>query len=331
MGGGVDQFIVQVIVGSVVAMVLLGGTVIGITHILRPRILLRRRMAAMGVLGNPAAPEKSEGWRQKRIQDKVKQLEQKGGDQKGWTDRLQSSMVQAGIEGPISGYFLASAASGVVLTLIYLVIGLPLPGAVAVLLIGALGVPKWVLGYMAKGRQKRFTQQFADAIDVIVRGLKSGLPVNECFNVIAREFTDPVSQEFHLLVEGQKLGLTLEELLKRGIERIPTAEYKFFAIVVQIQRQTGGNLADTLANLSEVIRERKKMREKVSALSSEAKSSAMIIGSLPFMVAALLGVVNPGYLMMLFTDTIGHVLLGVGAVWMSLGSFVMAKMINFDI
>ena len=329
MTGGIDAFIIQVIVGSVVSLVLLGVSIIGVSHVLRPRILLRRRMAAMGVIGNPAASEKTDGRRQKRIQDKVKQLEQ-AGDRKGWTDRVRTQMIQAGVEAPISGFFIASACAGVVLTLIYVVIGLPLIGAVAVFLIGVLGLPKWILGYMSGKRQKRFTQQFADAIDVIVRGLKSGLPVNECFSVIAREFTDPVSKEFHMLVEGQKLGLTLDELLKRGIERVPTAEYKFFAIVIQIQRQTGGNLADTLGNLSEVIRERKKMREKVSALSSEAKSSAMIIGSLPFIVAALLGVVNPGYLMTLFTDSIGHILLGAGAVWGGIGSFVMAKMINFE-
>ncbi len=329
MAGGINVFIVQVIVGSVVSLVLLGIAIIGVSHVLRPRILLRRRMAAIGVIGNPAAPEKTDGRRQKRIQDKVKQLELMG-DRKGWVDRLRILMIQAGIEAPISAFFIASAIAGVVLTLLYLVVGLPLIGAVPVLLIGVLGVPRWGLAFMASKRQKRFTQQFADAVDVIVRGLKSGLPVNECFSVIAREFTDPVSKEFHMLVEGQKLGLTLDELLKRGIERVPTAEYKFFAIVIQIQKQTGGNLANTLGNLSEVIRERKKMRDKVSALSSEAKSSAMIIGSLPFIVAALLGVVNPGYLMVLFTDTIGHILLGVGAVWMSIGSFVMAKMINFE-
>ena len=330
MTGGVDAFIIQVIVGSVVSLVLLGVSIIGVSHVLRPRILLRRRMAAIGVIGNPASSEKTDGRRQKRIQDKVKQLEQ-AGDRKGWTDRLRIQLIQAGVEAPVSGFFIASGCAGVVLTLVYLVIGLPLPGAVAVFLIGVLGLPKWILGYMAGKRQKRFTQQFADAIDVIVRGLKSGLPVNECFSVIAREFTDPVSKEFHMLVEGQKLGLTLDELLKRGIERVPTAEYKFFAIVVQIQRQTGGNLADTLSNLSEVIRERKKMREKVSALSSEAKSSAAIIGSLPFCVMALIYFTNPEFLMPLFNTTLGNYMLGAAAFWMGVGIAVMMKMINFKI
>lgn len=146
---------------------------------------------------------------------------------------------------------------------------------------------------------------------------------------MAREFDPPLGEEFRLLVEGQNLGLTIDDLMAKGIERLPTAEYKFFAIVTQIQRQTGGNLADTLSNLSTVLRERKMMRDKAQAMAAEAKASAMIIGSLPFAVAGLLSVVNPDYLMLLFTEKTGNILLGIGAFWMTCGSLVMRKMINF--
>ncbi len=192
-------------------------------------------------------------------------------------------------------------------------------------------VPRFIIKSMAKRRQKQFTANFADAIDLIVRGIKSGLPVNECFNVVAREFNPPLGEEFRLMVEGQNLGMTLDDLMDKGIERLPTAEYKFFAIVLQIQRQTGGNLADTLGNLSSVLRQRKQLRDKVQAMASEAKASAMIIGSLPWFVTGVLSVVNPEYLLLLWTEPAGNVMLGVGACWLTLGITVMRKMINFKI
>lgn len=327
----VGQFVVKTIIGSVVALVVLGAVIIGGVYIVRPRLLLRRRLAVIGVLeGGEKYSEKADSRRQKRIQDKLKQLEEKDTSKKGYGEQVRLKLLQAGIEAPVSAFFIASGIGAVFLPLIYFLTGLPLLGAVAAAAIGGIGLPNWVLGYLAGRRQKRFTQQFADAIDVVVRGIKSGLPVAECFNVIAREFQDPVSTEFRMIIEGQKLGLSLEELMRRGIERVPTAEYKFFAIVLQIQKQTGGNLADTLANLSSVIRERKQMKDKVNALSSEAKSSAGIIGSLPFIVGLLLSVVNPDYIALLFTTTLGHFMLGGGAVWMGVGIFVMSNMINFE-
>lgn len=329
MESAVEQTVINVIIGSVVALVALGAVIIGIVFVVRPRILRRRRLAAIGVLEGGRHSEKADSRRQKRIQEKVKQLEEKG-KKEGWGDRIRLQMLQAGIEAPLSGYIVASAIGAVFLPLLYFLTGLPLPGAAAAFLIGGLGLPSWTLKILAKKRQKRFVQQFADAIDVVVRGIKSGLPIGECFNVIAREFEDPVSTEFRMIIEGQKLGISTEELMRRGIERVPTAEYKFFAIVLQIQKQTGGNLAETLSNLSNVIRERKKMKDKVQAMSSEAKSSAGIIGSLPFAVGGILSVVNPDYLMVLFTETAGHFLLGFGAVWMGLGVFVMSKMIHFE-
>ncbi len=150
-------------------------------------------------------------------------------------------------------------------------------------------------------------------------------------NISAREFEDPLGEEFRRIIEGERLGLTIEDILRRGLERLPTSEFKFFSIVLQIPRQTGGNLADTLGNLSSVLRARKSMRDKVQALASEAKSSAGIIGSLPFFVAGMLSILNPDYLMLLFTETMGNYMLIGGFIWMGLGVTVMAKMINFEV
>ncbi len=330
MESAVEQVVINVIIGSVAILITLGIIAIGATYSIRPRILLRRRLTSIGVLENGKPSKKTDNRRQKRIQDKLKQLEEKD-EKKGYAERVRVKLLQAGIEAPVITYFIACGIGSVFMPLLYFMSGLPLPGAFAAALIGGVGLPAWILGFLAKRRRKRFTLQFADAIDLIVRGIKSGLPVGECFNVIAREFEDPISAEFRMIIEGQNLGVTLEELMRRGIERIPTTEYKFFAIVLQIQKQTGGNLADTLSNLSGVIRERKKMRDKISALASEAKSSAAIIGSLPFLLGLILSVVNPDYIGLLFTTTKGNIMLAVGIFWMGLGTFVMAKMISFEV
>ncbi|MBI1985921.1 MAG: type II secretion system F family protein [Rhodospirillales bacterium] len=323
-----QQTIIYIVIGSVAAMLILGGLIIGAVFIIRPKVLLRKRMNQIGMIGDGGASDKAESRRQKRIQEKVKQLEQKSRKQSR-LEALRSQIMQAGLDINLGTYFVFSAIIGVFASLGYLLTGLPPLGAVPVLLIGAFLVPKLLLGSMADRRQRKFTRNFADAVDLIVRGIRSGLPINECFRGVAREFEPPLGEEFRLLVEGQNLGWTIDDLMARGIQRLPTAEYKFFAIVTQIQRQTGGNLADTLSNLSTVLRERKKMRDKAQAMASEAKASAMIIGSLPFAVAWILSVVNPAYLMLLFTEKTGNYLLGFGAFWMTLGSLVMRKMINF--
>lgn len=323
-----QQTIIFVIIGAVFAMLLLGGGIIGAVYIIRPKVLLRKRMNQIGMIGDGGASDKAESRRQKRIQEKVKQLEQKTRKQSR-LEVLRAKIMQAGLEISVTTYFVFSAIVGVVAAGGYVATGLPILGAIPVALIGMFLVPRLLLGSMADRRQKKFTQNFADAIDLVVRGIRSGLPINECFRVVAREFEPPLGEEFRLLVEGQNLGWTIDDLMARGIQRLPTAEYKFFAIVIQIQRQTGGNLAETLSGLSTVLRERKQMRDKAQAMASEAKASAMIIGSLPFAVAGILSVVNPDYLMLLFTQKTGNYLLAFGAFWMTCGSLVMRKMINF--
>lgn len=325
----IEQNIILIIAGSAITMFVLGGLFITFTILARPKVILRKRINQIGGIGEAGGDaDKSEGRRAKRIQQKIKQLEQKN-KKRSQLENIRAGILQAGMDISLSVYFIFSAVLAVVSALVYLVLGYPPMGAIAVAIIAGILLPKMVLGSMARKRQKKFTANFANAVDLIVRGIRSGLPVNECFNVIAREFDAPLGEEFRLLVEGQNLGMTIDNLLAQGIERIPTSEYKFFAIVVQIQKQTGGNLADTLAGLATVLRERKKMRDKARAMASEAMSSAGIIASLPFAVAALLSVVNPEYLMVLFTEKTGQYLVAGGLFWMTMGVLVMKKMINF--
>ena len=180
-------------------------------------------------------------------------------------------------------------------------------------------------------RIKKFTQAFPDAMDIIVRGIRSGLPVHDSLRVIAQETSEPMAGEFNLLVESIGMGVSINQALDKMHEHMPTAEVRFFSIVLAIQQKTGGNLAEALSNLSTVIRARKLMREKVKALSGEAVASAFIIGSLPPAVAGLISITAPDYMRPLFTDPRGHMMLLVGAVWMTLGVLSMRKMINFKL
>ena len=192
-----------------------------------------------------------------------------------------------------------------------------------------LGLPRWVLSFLKKRREKKFTSDFANAIDVIVRSVKSGLPTSDALRIVAQEFRDPVGGEFKKLVEGMKMGVTLEQSLHKMFENMPTTEVSFFGIVMTIQQKTGGNLSEALGNLAGVLRDRKRLQGKIKAMSSEAKASAMIIGSLPPAVAFIVYLTTPGYISLLFTERTGNLLLAGCVIWMSLGITVMRKMINF--
>ena len=197
--------------------------------------------------------------------------------------------------------------------------------------VGSLGFPQWVVGFLKNRRQKKFATEFSNAIDVIVRGVKSGLPVNECLKIIGREAPAPVCDEFHLLTESLRVGLSLEQALERMFERMPLQEVNFFGIVLMIQQKTGGNLAEALGNLANVLRSRKMMEGKIKALSSEAKASAYIIGALPFLVMGAVKLASPDYLEPLFSTPTGNfVLLGSG-IWMSMGVLVMKNMIKIKV
>jgi tight adherence protein B len=193
----------------------------------------------------------------------------------------------------------------------------------------AFGVPQWVVGFLGARRTNKFTLTFSDAMDIVVRGIKSGLPVHDCLKIIGKETAEPLAGEFRRLMENIGMGMSLDQALEKLHEHMPTAEVRFFSIVMNIQQKTGGNLAEALNNLSTVLRSRKLMREKVKALSAEATSSAMIIGCLPPGVVILISIWTPSYMAPMFTDHRGWLMLGGSAIWMSIGVFVMVRMINF--
>jgi tight adherence protein B len=242
---------------------------------------------------------------------------------------LSAKLKQAGLSIKVRTFWIISAVLGVVALLLPLVFGLNILIALGVGVVFGLGLPRWVVGFLGKKRMKKFSSHFADAVDVIVRGIKSGLPVHDCFKIIARESPQPLGDEFQRLVEGLGVGLTLQQALEKMYERMPTPELKFFGIVIGIQQKTGGNLAEALGNLSTVLRARKMMGEKIKALSSEATASAGIIGSLPPAVMILVSITTPAYMAKLFTDPRGQFMLLVAVVMMSFGVFVMKKMIAF--
>ncbi|UGY10603.1 type II secretion system F family protein [Phyllobacterium pellucidum] len=269
--------------------------------------------------------------RRRSVQDTLKDIEkrQKQRDKNAKSPPLKMLLMQAGMKVTVQRFYIYSAVVGVVVTFVGLFLGSPLYLAPGLLLAGIFGLPRWFVYYRRGRRIKAFLKEFPNAIDVIVRALRSGLPLNDGIRLIAQEAQEPVKAEFRRMVDAQQVGVSIPESAMRMAEYMPCPEASFFGIVIQIQSQAGGNLSEALGNLSRVLRDRKKMAAKVQALSMEAKASAYIIGSLPFAVALLVYLSSPGYIMVLFTTDTGHVIMGCAAVWMSLGILVMKKMINF--
>ena len=242
---------------------------------------------------------------------------------------LAAKLKQAGLGTSVKTFWIISGVLGVIALLAPLLFGVNILIAVGAAVVFGLGLPRWFVGFLGKRRMKKFSSHFADAVDVIVRGIKSGLPVHDCFKIIARESPAPLGGEFQILVEGLGVGLTLQQALDKMYERMPTPELKFFSIVIGIQQKTGGNLAEALGNLSNVLRARKMMGEKIKALSSEATASAGIIGSLPPVVMILVSITTPAYMGKLFTEPRGQFMLLVAVMLMAFGVFVMKRMISF--
>ncbi|MBO6730767.1 MAG: type II secretion system F family protein [Maricaulis sp.] len=276
-------------------------------------------------------PQDQAAQRRKQISDSLKDIEQKQKDQRAKSISLKSRIQQAGMEFSPTAFWIGSLVSALVVAAIAFFTGQGLLVVGGATIVGGLGLPRWWLGFLRGSRQKKFTQEFANSLDVIVRGVKSGLPLNECLKIIANESPDPVGSEFKQLCDGIAMGVSLEENLNRMCERMPLAELNFFRTVLIIQQKTGGNLAETLGNLSIVLRSRKLMREKISALSSEAKSSAAIIGSLPPGVLGIVYATTPSYMNLMFVHPTGQLMLLGGATWMFMGIMVMRGMINFKI
>lgn len=266
------------------------------------------------------------GARRKQILRTLKEQEKQ---QRKASLTLEARLRQAGLSATVQQFWIASAILGAVVFLTALLLRAHPVIALGVGFAAGGGLPRWIVDFLAKRRTKKFTEAFSDAIDIIVRGIKSGLPVHDCLRIIAAESPEPLAGEFRRLVENLGMGVNMDQALEKMYERMPTSELRFFTIVLNIQQKTGGNLAEALGNLSVVLRARKMMREKIKALSAEAIASASIIGCLPPGVVILISVVSPQYIMPMFTDSRGHLLLMIGGVWMTIGIVVMRKMINF--
>ena len=271
--------------------------------------------------------------RRKQITEQLKEAEKR---ERKKRLTLRARMMHAGLTPDTNKFLLYSSVVGVAVAIIpFFLLKMDLPLKLLVCLgagfAAGYGAPRWVLGFMAGGRLKKFTEEFPNAMDIIVRGIKSGLPVNDGLKIIAKESPAPLGPEFQRLVENVGVGMSLEGALERMSESMPSPELRFFAIVISIQAKTGGNLAEALGNLSLVLRARKMMREKIKALASEAIASASIIGSLPPAVGTMITLTRPQYLAPMFSDPRGQLMFLGGAVWMFLGIMAMRKMINFKI
>lgn len=265
--------------------------------------------------------------RRKMVQEQLKYADQKKAAKNKTT--LKTRLVRAGLHASPQQFHIASIIMGAVAFVFAYIGGLALITSGMIAFACGLGLPRWIVNYLAKRRQAKFSDEFPNAIDVIVRGVKSGLPLNECLNIIARESPEPVKGEFSDVVEAQRLGIPLGECFERMNDSMPLPEVNFFGIVISIQQGSGGNLAEALGNLSGVIRSRKMLFAKVAALSGEAKASAAILMGLPFVVMLMVYMTSPAYIMLLFNEPMDHIILAGAGFWMSCGIIIMRQMINF--
>jgi tight adherence protein B len=265
--------------------------------------------------------------RREQVEDTLKDLERK---QKNEKLTLQQRIQQAGLSWSKRQYILISAGMGVVAFAMILFTGFGILAALGFGFAAGFGVPYWLLGYLKKRREKLFLKSFPDAVDVIVRGIKAGLPLLDSLRMIANEGQEPVKSEFKAIMETQAIGMPLGEACQKLYENMPLPEANFFGIVISIQTKAGGNLSEALGNLSKVLRDRKKMKAKIQAMSMEAKASAGIIGSLPPAVMGIVYITSPNYIELLWTHPTGQLMMLGSACWMFMGCMVMRKMINFD-
>jgi len=266
--------------------------------------------------------------RKKNVAESLKEIENRQKAKEKVTLRLR--LERAGLDASPRDFYIASMISGILTgaAVHFGTSSTPLMTFVAAF-IGTFGLPRWFLSKLVKRYQYKFISELANAIDVVVRGVKSGLPLNECLQVIARESPEPLASEFREVVEEQRMGVPLADALERLCRRVPLAEVRFLTIVISIQQQAGGNLSEALGNLSGVLRDRFRLQMKVKALSAEAKASAMVLASLPPAVMSMVYMTSPEYIMPLFTTLPGKFMLAVGAGWMMCGVLIMRKMINF--
>ena len=266
--------------------------------------------------------------RREQVEETLKELDDR--QKKSKKQTLSTKLSQAGLDWSKERYLITSGVLGLVAFIVGFLADAGLLVALAIGFAAAFGLPMWLLSFLKKRRENSFLNAFPDAVDVIVRGIKTGLPLGDCMKVIAAEAQDPVKSEFRSIMETQNVGLPLGDACAKLYERIPLPEANFFGIVITIQQKSGGNLSEALGNLSRVLRDRKKMKAKIQAVSMEAKASASIIAALPIAVMTLVWLTSPEYIELLFTAQLGRLMLAGSAMWMFIGVMVMRKMINFD-
>lgn len=272
--------------------------------------------------------EKSQRSRREQVEGSLKDLEARRLKEKSVP--LSTRIGQAGLTWSTQKFWIISGVLAVAAFGIAFWAGGGLLGGVGMAFAAGFGLPRWLLGYLKKRREKAFLRALPDAVDVIVRGIKAGLPLFESIKVVAADAPEPLRSEFLAIIETQTIGMPLGEACSRLYERMPVPEANFFGIVIAIQQKSGGNLSEALGNLSKVLRDRKKMAEKIQAMSMEAKASAAIIGSLPPTVMFLVWLTTPDYISLLWSTHLGQFMLLGCACWMAIGVMVMKKMINFD-
>jgi tight adherence protein B len=266
--------------------------------------------------------------RREQVEESLKELELR--QKKAKNLPLPMRISQAGLSWSKRQFIIISVAIGGALFVAGFLLGGGIPVAAGLGFAGGFGIPRWLLAFLKKRREGKFLFHFPDAVDVIVRGVKAGLPLGDCLRIISTEAEEPVRGEFKYIVESQTVGIPMGEACAKLFERMPLPEANFFGIVVSIQQRSGGNLSEALGNLSRVLRDRKKMKAKIQAMSMEAKASAVIIAALPFCVMVLVYITSPTYIELLWTHPTGRFMMACCAAWMMIGVFVMKKMINFD-
>jgi tight adherence protein B len=266
--------------------------------------------------------------RREQVEETLKELDVKANKPKSLP--LPMKIAQAGLSWSKNQFLIISTGLGLAGFLaVFVMVGSLLP-AIGVAFAAGFGLPRWLLSFLKKRREKKFLNHFPDGVDVIVRGIKAGLPLLDSLKIIALDSQEPIKSEFKAIVETQTIGMPIGEACAKLYDRMPLPEANFFGIVISIQQKAGGNLSEALGNLSRVLRDRKKMKAKIQAMSMEAKASASIIGALPICVGTLVWLTSPDYIELLWMTELGRFMMAGCACWMGLGVFVMKQMINFD-
>lgn len=270
--------------------------------------------------------------RRRSVQESLKGIEKKQEENTRKASRsIRSLLLFGNIPVSVTMFYVYSGIFALIVFLVVLLAGAPLWVAGLVTVISAGLVPRLTILYLFNRRMTKFRDEFPNALDVMVRSIRSGLPLNDALELIASDSQEPVKSEFQRVVDSQQVGFTVTEACMRMQQNIPLMEVNFFSIVIGIHAQAGGNLSEALGNLSRVLRERRKLGAKVKSLSSESKASAWIIGLTPIVMGAVLNFASPGYVTVLFTDFRGQIMVAASAVWMLIGILVMRQMVNFKV